>query len=383
MAYPGTSTDTFISVVNSTSTPLTSGSVFTGTWEDVSRYDSLIVATKADQDGTFAVQFSPDGTNQDSTLTRYYRTAQIEPPHRFTITRKYARIVFTNTSGSNQTLLRLQTTYGTKGDLNTPLDSTLAQDFDATPVRPSDYNSEVALSQRQGHTLWNKFGYNTNVPNGTEVVASWGGTFEPMTTARTLSIVSTNAADTNGSTGANNIVIYGIDANRKSQIVVITMTGTTPVVTTETWLGVNRISIGLSGSSKVNTGTITATATTDLTIQGQVPAGQGTSQQCIFFTQAGHQSLAKWVTMNIVRFGGGSEPVVTLKGWVYSSISNSKYEVVRVNIDASIQNNIQLQPPLPFPIGEASCFWLEATSNRASTIVNARFSLIEIRNAST
>ena len=182
-----------VSQINSSTTALNDAEVFTGEWEDWSGYPSVSVAVKTDQDGTFAIQFSPDGTNQDSTLTRYYRTSQIEAPHRFTVTRKYGRVVFTNDSGSNQTLFRLQTILGGQTELNTPCDSTLAQDFDATVVRPTDYNTEVALGRRQGATLWNKFGYNPDVDVGTEVVASWGGTFAPLTTATTISIVSDDA----------------------------------------------------------------------------------------------------------------------------------------------------------------------------------------------
>lgn len=369
----------FVSTDNSTSTLLAAAAAYTGTWEDVSVYDSVTVAVKTDQDGTFSIQFSPDGTNQDSTLTRYYRTGQIEAPHRFTVTRKFMRVVFTNTSAADQTYLRLQTIVGDKGELNAPSDSTLAQDFDATVVRPTDYNSEVALGRRQGATLWNKFGYNADIDIGTEVIASWGGTFVPMTTARTLSIVSTDVDDTDADTGAHGVVVYGVDENRESVTEVVMLTGTTPVVTTSTWLGVNRMALFRSGSSKVNEGTITATATTDATIQAQIPAGEGTSQQCIFFTQVNHQAITEWLTINTLK-QSGANPVVTLKGWVYSAVSNSKYEVFRESIDSAVENHGILAPPLPFPIGERSCFWLEATTDKADTIVNARFSLIEVRD---
>ena len=366
---------------NSSTDALDNAAVFTGTWIDVSNYTDISVAVKTDQNGTYSVQYSPDASNVDSTLTRYYRTDQIEPPHVFKNARQYMRVVFTNNSGSNQTYFRLQTMLGNRDQLNAPLDSTMAQDYDSISVRPSDYKHEVALGRRQGSTLWNKFGYNTDVDTGTEVVASWGGTFTPMTTARTLSIVSTSTADDDGSTGANSVIVYGIDANREAQTVVVTMDGTTPVVTTETWLGVNRIAIYISGSGQVNAGTITATATTDATTQGQIPAGEGTSQQCIFFTQANHQALAEWLSVSLIRFGSGTEPLVTLKAWVYSAVSGSKYEVARMYLDASLNNHQELIPPLPFPVGEQSCFWLEATTTRDNTSVNARFSLIEHKDA--
>ena len=374
----------FISSVNSTTAPLNAAAVFTGTAEDVSQYDSVIISVKTDQNGTYTIQFSNDATNWDSTLTRYYRTTSIEPPHRFTITRKYCRITFTNTSASNQTYLRLQTVFGSKGDLNAPTDAILAQDYDATVVRPTDFRYEVALGLRQGHTVWNKFGYNAAIDTATpEVIASWSGAFTPMTTARTLSVVSTSTADDGdpAGTGANTILIYGVDANRVAQTVAVTMDGTTPVVTTETWLGVNRIAVTLAGAGKVNAGTITATATTDNTTQAQIPIGEGTTQQCVFFTQVSHVALASWLTVNAVRFGSGTEPVVTVRAWVFSAISNAKYEVMRLRLDCAISNHIELSPPIPFVIGESSCFWLEATTTRDATSVSGRFSLIESRDS--
>lgn len=260
-----------------------------------------------------------------------------------------------------------------------PLDDGTAKDAPAMLTRPTKFDYEVALGLRTGDSLWNKFGYNEAVGTSAEVVASWGGSFTPMTTARTLSIVSTDATDDDGNTGANNVYVYGLDANRAAQIVAVTLDGTTPVVTTETWLGVNRMSVGLAGTGLGNAGVITATATTDATTQAQIPIGSGTSQQCIYHIEADHQGLAEWATANIIRFGSGTEPVVTLKGWVWSSVSNSKYEVFRMNVDTTLSNHTELAPPLPFPLDPASVFWLEATSTRADTEVSGRFSLVEIQ----
>lgn len=370
-----------VSEGNSSTTPLTAGAVFTGQWINVANQDSIVVAATTDQNGKIEVQFSPDGSNVDSTLTRYYRTDGIEPPHRFTITRRYARVVFTNTSASNQTYLRLQTSTGTKGDLNAPIDSTLSRDFDAIVVRPTDETREIVLGRRQGLTAWNKFGYNEAVGASAEVVASWGGAFTPRTTATTLSIVSDDATDDDGNTGAHGIVIYGLDANRDSQTEVVLLDGLTPVVTTSTWLGINRIALFRAGTNLVNAGTITATAVTGGTTEGQVPAGQGTSQQVIFYCPSGHDALIEWATINVIRFGSGTEPVVTIKGWVYSPTSGAKYEVFRHTLDATLNNDVQFTPRVDFPIGDGAVFWFEATSSRADTEISARVSLIEARDA--
>lgn len=371
-----------VSTDNSSTTALTAATslVFTGAWEDVSAFPSVTVAIKTDQDGIYSVQFSPDGVNQDSTLSRYYNTDQIEPPHRFTVTRKYARIVFTTVV--DQTYFRLQTLLGNQTELNAPMDSSLAQDFDATVVRPTVFNTEVALGLRQGATLWNKFGYNDSIGIGTEVVASWGGTFVPLTTATTISIVSTDAADDGDplGTGCGSLVLYGIDANRDAVIEVITLNGTTPVVTTSTWLGLNRIAMFLCGTGKVNAGVITATAVTGSTTMAQMPAGGGVTQQCIFHVPRNHQFVMEVLEVTSLKQSGAS-PKITAKMWVYSTVNNGNQEVYRGEMDTSVNNNISLNPQLPFPISESSVLWMEVTTDKAATIVDGRFSGILVRDA--
>lgn len=373
----------FVSTVNSTSTPLNAAAVFTGTAEDVLQYDSVVIAVKTDQNGTYSVQFSTDGTNWDSVLTRYYRTTQIEVPHRFTITRQYFRVVFTNTSSTNQTYIRLQTAFGSKNELNAPVDSVLAQDFDSIIVRPTDFHYEVALSRRQGATTWNKFGVNADVDVGTEVLAAQGGTFTYLTNASTLTIVSSNTGDDGSPAGigANSIVIIGIDANRISQTEVVTLNGTTSVVTSTTWLGINRAVVYLAGSSQINIGDITITATTGGSTQAFIPAGIGATQQLIFFVQDNHRALSDWLFLSATKIsGGGGSPVVTFKGWVYSPVSNCKYEVLRLVIDTSSTTNIELKPSQPFIFTEKDVFWIEATTDTNNTGVSGRFSLIEVRD---
>lgn len=374
-----------VSTANASTTLITNGSNYTGAWEDVSGYDSLTVAVKTDQNGYFEIQFSPDGVNQDSTLTRYYRTSQIEAPHRFTITRQYFRVVFYNNSGSDQTFLRLQCLFGLKGDLNAPIDSTLAQDFDSVSVRPTDFTAEVALGRRQGSTTWSKFGYNTDVDAATpEVLASFGGAFnQKLIPGETLDIVSTSANDASPSgTGVRLLVIFGVDANWDEVTEVVAMNGLSTVTTTNSFIGVNRMTIFTSGTADSNVGIITATATTSGNTMAEMPAGDGTTQQCLFYVPQSHQFLATWLYLNAVKLsGGGSNPDVTFKMFVYSAVVDSIFEVYRDNIDLSIETTKQLSPGEPFVVGEKSILWVEASTTANNTSLRGRFSGKLIRDA--
>jgi len=362
---------------SSTDTALTS---FTGDWENVSEFASVTIAVLTDVDGTLYVDFSPDAINRDSSLT-YNVSGSVNEVHRLTVTRKYFRIRYVN-STSSQSYLRIQCIAGFQSNLSAPLNLSVQSDADATIVRPTDNRYEIALSRRQGYTTWNKFGKNNDVDVGTETIWSVGGVFTRIDTASTFTIVSSSVQDTlTTGTGAWNVVIYYIDSTRTAAVGVVPLTGTTPTVTSFTGLGINRVALYNTGSGDINAGTITITATTGGTVQAEIPAGEGTTQQCLFFSQAGHTALLDWMLINVTRLsGGGAQPTVIIRGWVYSYVSTAKYLVFQHTIDSAVENTVELNPSQPFVVGEKSIFWLEATTDTNNTTVSGRFSLVEVRS---
>jgi len=123
-----------VSTTNSTTTPLTNGATYTGTGVDVSSYPSVTVACLTDKTGTLQIQFSPDNTNWDSTLS-FSVSANVNEVHRITVTRKYFRVRLTNTDVSTQTFLRLQSIFGAQQTLTSPLNGTVQTDADSLITR--------------------------------------------------------------------------------------------------------------------------------------------------------------------------------------------------------------------------------------------------------
>ncbi len=123
-----------VSSANSTTTALNDTQTFTGTAEDVSKYPSATVACKTDQSGLLYMEFSPDGTNWDSSLS-FTVEAGVNEFHRLSITRKYFRCRLYNNSGSNQTYLRLQTMFGYQTPVTSPLNGAVASDADSITTR--------------------------------------------------------------------------------------------------------------------------------------------------------------------------------------------------------------------------------------------------------
>lgn len=100
-----------ISVGNSTSTTLSAGAIFTGSFEDVSDYSSITCVIFTDVTSAsagFVFQFSTDGINVD------YSQSYIVPPngdtHVSTVLSRYFRVRYTN-GATQQAVLRLQCIY--------------------------------------------------------------------------------------------------------------------------------------------------------------------------------------------------------------------------------------------------------------------------------
>lgn len=239
-----------------------------------------------------------------------------------------------------------------------------------------DYYAEVAKGNRQGVSLWNKFGYNLDIDNGVEeIIASFGGTFSVMTTADTLNLVSTSAADNGSGTGARTVQIIGIDENADQQTEIVTLNGLTPVTTTNQWLGINRMIVISAGSGGDATGTISATDTSgSFGTQAQIVAGANVTQQAIFHTPRNHNFLAKWLLLNGRKLSGGGVPRITFKGYSYSRVTGLRYEVFREDIETDVENTIELNPAIPFVIGGREVLYFTASTSVNDTAANCRFS---------
>ena len=367
---------------NSTNIPLLAGTTFTGETE-FTHIQDVMVTMIADQNGTLFVEFSTDGTNWDTSLEFNYNTTRINPPHIFVKGERYFRVRFVNTSASDQTFIRLCTTYSSFNRLTAPLNGMLAENYDALPTRPTSFEHEVAIGKRQGSATWNKFAYNDDIDTGAqEVIASWGGTYVPPVVAETIDIISTSIEDilTTG-TGLQKIVITGIDANREEQIEEVEMNGTTTVTTTSTWLGINKVSPVLCGSTRRNVGIIGITNTISGQTLSEMPENGTTTQQAILHVKANYTLLLTWLHINVVRTGGGVTPVVTVRGHVYDPITNADIQIFKVRFDTEGgNNNIDIVPKEPFPVTEGSVLYFTAETDKNNTSVDIGFSGQEQRN---
>jgi hypothetical protein len=245
--------------------------------------------------------------------------------------------------------------------------------IDLREDKTKEYRYEVAMGNIYGSSTWNKFGYNSDIDGVAEIVASFGGTFNIMTSADTLNVVSTANSDNSGGQAARTIVLVGIDANGDYQEETVTMNGQTPVTTVNTWLGINRALVASVGTFNYNAGNITISDTSAIFgTQAQIPSMKGITQQSIFHVPSGHKFLSDWLEINASR--QGATPFIQIFGYVYNRPTNVRQQIFTTSTGDGQSSQLQLTPSQPFVINEDSVLYFEATSDHTNTVVSLRFS---------
>ena len=229
----------------------------------------------------------------------------------------------------------------------------------------------------------NKFGYNIDIDTASEeVVASFGGAFDPqtavMSSAQTFTITYTNTLDGSTATGARMLQVSYIDENFASATAFHTLGSTGSDVTAFTGVGINRVVVVAYGGDATNGGDINLTATTDTTNQAQIPAGKSVTQQAIYHTPINRTLNLNFLKVSTLKLsGGGGSPVVNVIGYSYSRVTGGRYAVLDVEIDTAIENNLVLRLPEPITFTGREVVYFEASTDVNNTKVSLRFSGIE------
>lgn len=132
-----------ISPSNSTSEALLDGTSFVGSW--VERITpSVLLSLATDQECQLIIETSTNAVDVDGSRTYDYSPSDYFPSQVVTIDRQYWRVRVVNTSGADQTFMRLQTSVGSFNDQT----FTIGNDFDlitTTVISPTITNFIYSL----------------------------------------------------------------------------------------------------------------------------------------------------------------------------------------------------------------------------------------------
>lgn len=171
-----------------------------------------------------------------------------------------------------------------------------------------DFRIEVAAGRVPGHSVNRKFGRNDDIDTGSTPEDIWGGgglyTGIPDT-AETIEVFSDDANDTAAGSGARTLQLSGLDADWNEIEETVTLNGTTPVTTSNTWLRCNRQRVITAGSSDSNEGTITLRhTTTTANVFSQIQPGRSQSTILHYTVPAGKKLLLSDIDVVVERTSG-------------------------------------------------------------------------------
>ena len=199
---------------NTTTSTLSGGQTFTGTFED-NRHPDVMVSCKSDTAGTLYFDFSVDGTNVETFPTNGFSVAAgihefhvaVKGPRQF-------RVRFVNSSTA-QSSFRLYTYYGQFRQPNAPLNQPLGLDSDAILVRPTFSWLDVSRGLVSGMSVVKKFGRNPSIGTSFSPVCQGGIYRTPQVSAATTLRIKAggNTNDTAEGLGAREITLEGLDEN--------------------------------------------------------------------------------------------------------------------------------------------------------------------------
>lgn len=192
------------------------------------------------------------------------------------------------------------------------------------PPRTDISPLSIHLDLEPSYTINDKFGKNADVDDVWEDIWNAGGTITLLTSPSTFTVTSTGV-DTSGGTGARTIVIEGLDSTWAAQSVEVTLDSTTPPVTAETWLRLNRAYVVDVGSGGVNANEIVITATTGGSTQGDILAGEGQTQKAIYTIPLGYTGFLE---AGMVSSHSGQEVTAQLLTRLPDESWRVKYELI-------------------------------------------------------
>lgn len=249
-------------------------------------------------------------------------------------------------------------------------------------------NNGIAVSKNDVNKLTsiNKFGYNPNLDTGTVPEDIWynEGTYtgHPLNTTETIEVFSSDVNDTSAGTGARTITIFGLGTTLSEDYTTetITLDGTTPVPSVNSWYRVSRAWIETSGSSGYNEGTITIRhTTTTANVFATIAPTFNQTLVSAFTIPYNNTGYIDRIQVTLVRSSGASgSGLATLR--VRDTLNSGVYRTREVmNIQTGGPYVINFEYPMEIPQGADIKITVDEVSDNNS-IMSSDVSLLLIKN---
>ena len=160
-------------------------------------------------------------------------------------------------------------------------------------ARNEPFDLQVSRGQITGHQTLSLFGYQPAVGNTKIPVWENATAYTYITSASTLTLVSSSASDDT----LASVLINGLDSNFKPISEILSLNGVTGVTTVNSYFRVNSMFMLSAGTGQTtNVGTITLKQSSN--IVSQINAGIGKTQSTIYTVPAGFSFYLDFAEVN-------------------------------------------------------------------------------------
>lgn len=152
---------------------------------------------------------------------------------------------------------------------------------------PLDFYIGVQRGLYEGYSPVGIFGVNTGLSNNSpELLWAQSNIYTFPAAAAVLTISSSSTLDTSAGTGARTLKLFGLDSSYQQVEETITLNGTSNVLTSNSFLRLNKAIVVTAGTSKSNSGNITIKH--GASTIAFIPTGIGTTQLALYTVPDNH-----------------------------------------------------------------------------------------------
>ena len=241
--------------------------------------------------------------------------------------------------------------------------------------RYEPFDLQVARGQITGHSTVNIYGFQASVTTANIPIWEVAGAYTYPESATTMNLVS--AVNTGGDKTGTTVLIQGLDSTYTPISETLTLNGTTVVVTTNSYLRIQSISIASVTNSTMPTGTITLKDLTNTTTYAQMNPSIGRSQMSIYTVPAGHTFYLSRVDAYTSANGSSAD-------WVqYRNVQTSPTGVIALSQQAPFTNTYHAQRVMPRAFAEKTDIQLQAKTSANTYAVSIAAEGYLVKNAVT
>jgi len=235
---------------------------------------------------------------------------------------------------------------------------------------------EIAYNRRDGIELFTKSG-NVNLSTTETVISSTGNYMTPSAPV-SLEILSGDVNDTNGGSGANSILITGLDGNFDEINETVLMNGTSPVALSNDFIRVFSLTVTTVGSYRnpldtTNAGTITLREAGGGTVWITVPfvngMGQGRSFNSGYTVPRGKQLYIRKIIFDTA--STSKNVIISLKTRPFSNLTNPTTGFIVISYTSGVTGLTELDTGGLTPLNEYSDVVFTARLSSGSNVVTS------------